>query len=504
MILPLEVGVRIPEDDPLHTFLKVVEGMNLRRYVRRHSGRGRHGYDPVRMLEIILFAYMNQIYSLRQMEHACRTDLRFLYLTGEETPSFQTIGQFITKNLKGTVEDVFTDLNRRIFELDGICLDELYVDGTNYEANANKYSFVWKKTALKSQEKEILRINEKLGILEELFAEYGAEVRPVRTSEEAEKYLAVLDAVMKEVCLEKKYGKGRHKTTLQRYYDQLRADTDKLRECEKRIRICGEERNSYSKTDPDATFLHMKYDYYCHTGVFKPGYNVQFGISDEYISVLQVSPARTDSRTLPATLEQFRKQYGRDPRTLIADAGYGSYNNYIFCLSRRIAACVKYSTWEKERSGRHTGTYDSGNFRYEPDHMICPQGKILELEKEICSEDQGILKFTRHYRCHECGNCPHRAECTKSESGRTVQYNPILQELKENARRLLESERGKELRERRSIYSEGAFGIVKQDYEYVRIHRRGRENVRTEVTLIAIGFNLMKYHNKSHRLALMN
>jgi len=122
----------------------------------------------------------------------------------------------------------------------------------------------------------------------------------------------------------------------------------------------------------------------------------------------------------------------------------------------------------------------------------------------VSSEDQGILKFTRHYRCHECGNCPHRAECTKSESGRTVQYNPILQELKENARRLLESERGKELRERRSIYSEGAFGIVKQDYEYVRIHRRGRENVRTEVTLIAIGFNLMKYHNKSHRLALMN
>jgi len=496
MILPVAVGLTIPEDDPLYTFLEVMKGVDLTPYVRPQGRRGRQGYDGTRMLKIILFAYMNEIFSLRKIAAACRTDTRMMYLAGEECPSFKTIGAFISQRLRGSVEEVMVDINRQIFRLDKVDTAEIYLDGTALEANANKFSFVWKKTAQKT-------LARKLASIAALAAKEVIAMPAAGGSAGGQAVLAVLKDRMAAEGITAVHGKGQRKTAVQRTYDEMAKDVAKAEECEERIAICGPDRNSYSKVDHDATFMHMKYDYYNHTGVFKPGYNVQLAMTDEYIATMYCSNARSDSRTLPTVMDMFKDQYGRHPVTLTADAGYGSYNNYMYCLKKGIAAYIKYSTYRLDKH-RPAKPYDASRFVWQGDRFICPQGQPLTFEDEVSSQDQGILRIISHYRCHQCGSCAHHDECTKSDQGRQIQHEPILHELRAHARQLLDSERGRQLRTHRSIYSEGTFGVIKQDYQYVRLHRRGMENVKTELALVVIGFNLRKYHNKIHRPTIIS
>lgn len=492
--LPLDYIKIIPEDDEIHTFLKVMGRINIDKYLPKSQGRGRKGYDPKKMLMTVLFAYMNQIYSLRQIEKAIRTDIRFMYLMEDEIPSFKTIGEFIS-TLEGTIHDIFVAINKTILANDDSIEDRgtLYIDGTTYEANANKFTFVWKKTALKTQEKKVKRANELIGKLSEL-----VPCNTITTSKEIDDLIEKLKEVKTEEVSQFVYGKGRRKTSFQRIYDELVKVKEALKEAEMRIAICGDERNSYSKTDPDATFMHMKYDYYNNTGVFKPGYNLQAAVSDEYVTEILVSNARSDSKTLPATVERYSQDYGKYPESLVADAGYGSYTNYMYLLRKGIDSYVKYNTYRLEKSMK-ISRFSSLNFPFDGEKFICPEGKEVLFEKECYSEENGYLKITNHYRCRECSDCPFKKECTKSEYGRVMQKNFILDELRTNARELLDSEEGIIRRQKRSIYAEGVFGILKQDYGYIRLHRRGILKTELELTLVMIAFNLNKYHNKLHR-----
>ena len=498
--LPLDLGIKIPKDDPVRTFIKVLEGVNLRKYLPNKTGRGRNGYDPYMMLKVVLFAYTVGIYSLRGIENALKTDIRFMYLANEETPSFKTIGQFIS-SLQDNIHDIFVDINKYLFDNDDSIIDKdtLYIDGTNYEANANKFSFVWKKTALKTKEKKLKQINDKLFILSCLFSEYNLEYKEVKSCDDVDIYLNKLKEISADVGIDFVYGTGKRKRSLQKHYDEIYKLNIALKSAQERIRICGEDRNSYSKTDNDATFMHMKYDYYNNTGVFKPGYNLQCGLIDEYVAEIYVSNHRTDTKTLPYLLDRYNNDYGSNPLNVVADAGYGSYNNYMYLLDNNINAYVKYNTYRKEI--RDTPSrFDSSNFIYtDNDEFICPESKILSFEKEVNDQSDDYLKITRHYRCKDCIECPFKKECTKSEYGRSIQKNFILDELRSNAKTLLDSDIGKQYRINRSIYAEGIYGVIKQDYEYVRLHRRGKPKAELELTLVIIGFNINKYHNKQFR-----
>ena len=492
--LPLDYIKIIPEDDEIHTFLKIMGRINIDKYLPKSQGRGRKGYDPKKMLMAVLFAYNNQIYSLRQIEKAIKTDIRFMYLMEDERPSFKTIGEFIS-SLEKTIHNIFVEINKTILAMDDSIEDRetLYIDGTAYEANANKFTFVWKKTALKTQEKKLKSANDLIGKLSELLP-----YKTVQTSKEVEDFIEKLDGLKKEEVTQFVYGRGKRKTPFQRIYDELVKVNETLKDAEMRIAICGDDRNSYSKTNHDATFMHMKYDYYNNTGVFKPGYNLQAAVSDEYVTEILVSNARSDSKTLPATVERYKEDYGKYPESLVADAGYGSYTNYMYLLSKGIDSYVKYNTYRLEKSTK-ISRFNSLNFRFDGEKFICPVGKELTFEKERYYLEDGYLKITNHYRCHECSDCPFKKECTKSEYGREMQKNFILEELKANARELLDSEEGIMHRQKRSIYAEGVFGILKQDYGYIRLHRRGILKTELELTLVVIGFNLNKYHNKLHR-----
>ena len=492
--LPLDYIKIIPEDDEIHTFLKVMGRIDIKKHLPKREGRGRKGYDQKKLLMAVLFAYMNRIYSLRDIEKAIKTDIRFMYLMEDEKPSFKTIGEFIS-SLEKHIHDIFVEINKTILEIDAGIEDKeaLYIDGTAYEANANKFSFVWKKTALVTQEKKLKRANELIGKLGGLVP-YGE----VRNSDDIDAFIRRLTAIKRDEVSAFVYGKGKRKTPFQRIYDELVKVREVLADAEKRIEICGEDRNSYSKIDNDATFMHMKYDYYNNTGVFKPGYNLQTAITDEYVTEILVSNARTDCKTLPLTIDRYHEDYGRYPKAAVADAGYGSYTNYMYLLTHGISPYVKYNTYRLEKQ-KGISRYNSLNFRFDGDKYICPEGKQLVFEKERYSEEDGYLKITSHYRCHDCESCPFMKECTKSEYGRVMQKNFILDELKENARRLLDSDKGVIHRQKRSIYAEGVFGVLKQDYGYIRLHRRGMMKTELELTLVIIGFNLNKYHSKLNR-----
>ena len=492
--------IKIDDNDPMWTFLEVIREVNLNKYLKKHKGK--QGHNNRMMMKTVLFAYMNQVYSLRQMEEKCRTDIRFIYLSEEERPSHMAFQRFINNRLKADISEIFTEITEIVCRKSKADTRILFVDGTMIEANANKFTFVWKKTAEKSLKKSLTHVQEVIRSIEKdtgLKYEYK-ELTPDHLSGFAVRVL--------QYCEEKGinfvYGKGKRKTSIQRSYDELRKHTAKIEECIGKIGICGDDRNSYSKTDHDATFMHMKYDYYMNTGVFKPGYNIQLGDSDEYIRHLRVGNDRTDGRTFIPFMEGYQKRYDELPGIIVADAGYGSYDNYMWCLTHQTDAYIKYQLYEKEK----TAEFRKQKFRKEnllheeQGKLLCPKGREFVYQSEKISTSTDHLRIDQIFECKTCNRCSYRKSCTKSKGNRQVQINVVLNELREAARERLDSAAGKQLREQRCIQAEGTFGIIKNNWNYVRLHRRGSKNVENEIYLVCIGFNLMKYHHKKLRKLL--
>lgn len=494
LILPLNCGVLIEENDPIHSFCEILEGVNLKAYLKSNN-IGRHDYEDLTLLKIVLFAYMNQILSLRTIAAACRTDIRFMWLAQGIRPSHMVFQRLIKERLKGQIEAIFIDINRVIIEKDQVQTDVLYIDGTKIEANATKNSFVWKKAVLKFRDKLYIKVTK-------FYERHGLETK---TSYHSDDLKPIVDVYLKDIHLTKMefvQGKGHKKPQLQRKYEEIKEYRDKLMEYETHISICGN-RNSYAKTDHDATFMHTKEDYYMRTGIFKAAYNVQLGVSDEYILYAKVYPNPTDTLTFIPFLESYRNAYGSYPTTPVADAGYGSYDNYLYCVEHQMELYQKYNYYESEKHGvKESLLYRSKSMRQVDGSYRCPQGKNFNYQNSDLKTDGTYPRLEHRYQCEDCTNCPVANRCKKSEGPRTINVNPVLFELQDYAKRNLDSPLGIQLRMNRSHQSESTFGIIKYNWGKVRFMRRGKENVENELFLLAIGFNLMKYHFKKSRKPL--
>lgn len=247
---------------------------------------------------------------------------------------------------------------------------------------------------------------------------------------------------------------------------------------EKSLNICGD-RNSYSKTDHDATMMNMKYDYYNQTGVFKPGYNLQIGVSDEYIMHMDIFSNPTDTKTYIPFMKKYKKRYGCYPKWPIGDAGYGSYDNLLFNVINGMELGLKYNYYAKKNTEEFKKKiYNQMNWEYdEKGFKVCPQGHSFNIEKEEKWNTAG--EYLQISRVFECGKC-----------------HDALNEMQDKVDENLGTEEGKEMKKQRSIQSEGTFGIIKQNMDYVRLKRKGNINVKTELLLIGIAYNIGKYHNK--------
>ena len=491
VVLPLDCGILIEQSDPVISFNQIMDEINLKVFVKRYT-KGRHDYEEITLIKILLFAYMNQITSLRKIEEACRNDIRFIWLSQGIRPSHMTFYRLIKERLKGRFEDLFYEINEVLVRKDQIDTSVLYIDGTKFEANATKNSFVWKKAVLKNQKKLFEKISA-------FYRTYSLETKRSYHSDDLSEFKMALynDCLLKKI--EFVSGKGHHKPPLQKAYETIRDYQDKLKEYEEHLSICGE-RNSYSKTDHDATFMHMKEDYYMRTGIFKPGYNVQLGVSDEYIMMAKTYPNPTDTKTFIPFLEAHKKAYGFYPKTPVADAGYGSYDNYLYCVTRGMELYQKYSLYEQEKHGvKKKQKFQSKSMRQEDGSFVCPEGKSFNYVDSHLDEKGLYPKLIHHYQCVDCTDCPIAKDCKKSETNRHLSINPVLIELQSIAKENLDSARGIQLRMNRSAQSESTFGILKYNWGKQRFTRRGQENVDNELYLLCIGYNLMKYHSRKLR-----
>ena len=440
--------------------------------------------------------------SFRNIEKLCKTDVRYIWLLdGTKAPSFKTINNFVNNTLSASIEDIFKDINLYLFHKDNVDLNHTYIDGTKIEANANKYSWVWKKSCLTNRDKLFLKITT-------LFRQINSEIlcfyriffqtREEYSIEYMDFCVSQLKNVLGERIIDIPSGKGHRKTVEQRLYQTLCQYTDKLKEYAKHIEICGEHRNSYSKTDKEATFMRIKTDYMGNDRML-PAYNMQIAICDEYISAVDVQQYAADMDCFVPLMEKFYSLYGRYPQYPVADAGYGSYNNYLYCEERGMEKYMKFTMFEKETNDPkyRNDIFRAKNFKTnETGQLICPNNRKFIHIRDAHVKYNKYGRTEEIYQCEDCTGCPLNEKCCKSTGNRTIRVNRELTAIHKEVLGNLNSIHGALLRMNRSIQSEGTFGILKWDKGYERARRRGVKGVFLEFLLMSIGFNLYKYHNK--------
>ena len=480
--------------DPVLTFDRLIGGIDLNKYLTDIPEyiTGRRRYNPVNMLKTVLFGFMTSGYcSLRKLEDNCKVNIRFMYLMDHRTPSYRTFGYFINKILKDKIENIFNDINHAIFNEEHVDLQHLYIDGSKFEANANKYTWVWKKATEKFRYKLYEKITAEIEEINTEIAWSGVQITtnteylPDYLSEIAEQLVLLWELDTSTFV----YGSGKRKSKEQRHYEHLTTFCQKLQEYIQKMEICGPNRNSYSKTDNSATFMRIKTDYMGNDQLL-PAYNVQIGVADEYIAVVDVNHYRSDMDCFVPLMEHFKQTYGFYPKYPVADAGYGSYNNYIFCEQNGIEKYMKFPMFKKETKDRkyHEDPFRAVNFRIdEQGVMRCPNDKAFRFlcRKNVRGNQYGLKEEL--YECEDCSGCPYAKKCKKTDKNRTVRINQELTSMHQEVIENLESIHGALLRMNRSIQAEGTFGIMKNDRWYKRIVRRGIHSVKLEVLLVVIG-----------------
>lgn len=477
----------IPADDSVRLLDQMIEEMDLRPLMRAYDVRGRKpATTPSTMLKVVVYANMEKIYSSRNIHSACKRDINFIWLlNGEKAPSYHEIARFRSKRLSQCAEEIFFQLVEKLKSIGEIAYEHLFVDGTKIEANANKYSFVWKKSTTKYE----TRNNEKLEkAVEELSAKYGEMCK------EADALVEILVSKVSEPFV---YGRGHRKTELQRDIEMLRELLTKREKYAKYQKVFNG-RNSFSKTDPDATFMHMKEDH-MKNAQLKPGYNIQFGVEGEYITGVSVSSERSDQLTLIPFMEKLR-EHGIEYADVTADAGYESEENYSYFEGRKTECFIKPQNYERSKTRKYKNnmalrenmTYDA-----EKDEYICQEGqKIRAKYTGIQKTKSGYEREVTYYECDDCSRCPHKKKCTRSKGNRKLQVSKKFIVQRAASLERITSPLGIELRMNRSIQSEGAFGVVKQNYGFRQFLLRGNVKVTAEILLLAMAYNVNKLHSK--------
>lgn len=488
--LSLEIEKDLPEKDPVFKLVEICESLDYSKLEKEYLRTWRK-YNPATMFILLVYGYMRRLYSSRDIEEACNTDIRFMWILGREgAPDNSTIARFQNERLVPVIEDLFYQLVNKLIEMGEVSYSNVFVDGTKIEANANKYTFVWSKAVQRNLQKLQKRIED--------------EVRSIARSyclREDISFEELFEALMQFASLQKitfVYGKGKHKTPIQRDIDKLVAFGDKRHSYLESMEIAGK-RKSYSKTDTDATFMRMKEDY-MKNGQLKPGYNVQIAVESEYIVGVGLFHNPTDTTTLIPFMDRIQSRSGRRIENLIADAGYASEENFTYLEQHGQQAYIKPQSYEISKKKKYRDDIfrpEHMAYNAENDEYVCPNNKRLSyIYTSKYTTDNGYQTDRKVYECEDCTGCPHRNECHASQNNRRIRVSHKLQEQNRRATELITTDNGILLRMNRSIQVEGAFGVIKQDFRFRRFLTRGKEKTETQFFLIAFAFNIEKLCNR--------
>lgn len=507
--IPMNLNIIIPENDSVRLLSQFVEEMDLTCLYDTYSIIKGNQVTPRQMLKIVLYAYLDGRFSSREIETACHRDINFMYLLeGKPVPDHATIARFRSIHFAPCAKQLLAQCTELLYELGEISGENIFIDGTKIEANANKYTFVWKRAVTKSQEK----LGEKAALLVSECVEtyalkpvWGGKVK-IKTLKKLRK---VLYSIKEQEQIEFVYGTGHRKTMLQKHIELLEAYLDKFREYNHKVHICGT-RNSYSKTDPDATFMRMKEDA-MKNGQLKPAYNLQHGVDAEYVVWLQVSPNTTDTNTLKPFLEEMVRYLSFKYFNIVADAGYESEENYTYLKKNGQLAFIKPANYEISQTRKYRkdiGNRDNMIYDAENDCYICSQGCLLSAigirQRKSAS---GYTSKRTIYQCNDCKDCPVKGKCIKGsnwkiaeeERVKSLEISRTFEEQRKECLERITSNQGILLRINRSIQAEGSFADLKWDRGFRRFLCRGNANVYAECVLLAISHNIEKLHHKIQR-----
>ena len=539
----------LPDDDPVYTLKKVMEDLDFSGLLACYSDKGRTGFNPIMLYSVVTYANMRGVRAVDRIVELCERDLAFIWLTKGQKPKRDVFYDFKGKKLTGEVLDELNYQFMRRLEKEGfITLKELYIDGTKIEANANRYTFVWRGTLN-------YHLAGLLDTIDTLYAEYNTFLHEngygprydlgdahMFVIEGMEKVRKVIEKNRKrKITKHKKIpnntiieidncspleilnlqrnlmriaegegivfvsGKGKHKPEIQKLYEELEKCGSRLMEYKECFEIMGKDRNGYSKTDLEATFMRMKEDH-MQNGQLKAAYNVQIAVENYFIVHSYVSNDRTDYNTLIPVLEKHRSAFGDTLETVPADSGYCSEKNLLYLKENRIRSFIKLQDHEKRKTRAYKediGKYYNMTYAvFEDEHYyICHDGRELRHIRTESKEQDGYTQTVEVYGCMDCSGCVHKAQCIyrynaqkNPDRNKVMKINERWEELKEESNTNIQSEEGILKRQTRSIQTEGHFGDIKENESFRRFNYRSEEKVYKEFMLYAMGRNIMKYH----------
>ena len=488
LLLPPSLDELVPENHMVRVVDAVIDRLDISDILSTYRGGGNSAFNPKMMLKVLVFAYLSNVYSSRRIEELLKRDIYFMWLAGMKRPDFRTINYYRGKRLKVGFDTVFTQVVRLLHEEGFVSLKVQYIDGTKIESVANKYTFVWRGSVekydarLKAKTEALLRQIEQNHAIENQENPAPEELTAEEVAERVERIREKVDAdnLSKEERKALKQIETDAVPRMNRYKEQLETMGP---------------RNSYSKTDPDATFMRMKEDAMLN-GQLKPGYNVQISTENQFITNFGIYQRPTDTLTMISYLESFKARYGMQSEEIVADSGYGSEENYEYMFSNGMTPYVKYNMFHVEqRRGYRNNPFRVSNLFYNPDDdfYVCPMGQKLNfIRQEKRYTASGYQQTVSVYRASRCEGCPLRGQCHKSKRDRQIEVNHTLDDYKARARELLTSEQGIKHRSNRPIEPEAVFGQIKECGRFRRLRLKGLTGAKIDFGLKALAHNLRK------------
>lgn len=491
LLIPPTWEEMIEANHPVRIVAEVIDKIDIRPVNRKYKGGGASSYHPRLLLKLLVYGYLCNVYSSRKLEEQASSNIYFMWLCGLKKPDHNTINRFRSKRLSGVLKEVFSQIVLLLNEQGIISLKEaVFTDGTKIESGANRYTFVWGKSIKTSKERIRQQLDELWNYAQGIAAQELKEQNPVEQgpvdSSKVKQAIQKIDEALQDK--EEVSKKVRQKLSYAK-----KNWPDKLDSYEQAEQILAG-RNSYSKTDPDATFMRMKDDHMLN-GQLKPGYNWQISTQNQFILNYSLHQTTTDYQTLASHLAQYESLYQVKPSAVVADAGYGSDENYSLLNAKGIEAYIKYNTFDKEQKGG-VKSFSSDSLHYNPDEncLYCPMGqKMAYIGDKERTTANGYQQTLSLYQARNCTGCPIRGVCHKAQGNRIVEINHNLRNFKHKVKERLNTEQGTRYRKKRAWDVEPVFAHIKHNRGFKRFLLKGLSKTEVEIGLLSIAHNLKKW-----------
>jgi transposase len=492
ILLPPSLEELIPEKHLVRVVNTTIEGLKLDTLLATYKGGGASAYYPKMLLKVLIYAYLSKIYSSRQIAKALRQDIHFMWLAGMQQPEFSIINHFRSSRLKHVIDEVFGSMVFFLIDKKYIDLHEYFVDGTKLRADNNKHKVVWAKNTKRYKEMVQKKIREHLQEIERMNTQENQSYGKNDLAEMGEQTTLTSNSVKEQIehlneTLQSSQAPKQVAKAVNNIEKKLLPKLEKYEQQE--CILAG--RNSYGKTDPDATVFRMKDDQ------LLAGYNILLGTQHQFIVNYNLHQQKaSESDALPAHLERLHHLIGQVPEEMMGDSAFGSQENYSILARHNIGNYLKYNTFHREKTKKYRNDpYRKEHFAYDAtsDTYTCPQTRTLVFkEQKTITTANGYQTLVRVYQSADCSNCPVAELCKSGEGNRTIQINRMLEAYRAQARQNLDSKRGRDLRKRRGVDVEPVFGDIKFNQGYIRCRLRGKEKVNVEIALLSIAHNTKK------------